>query len=928
MLGRPLEPSVDAPPTLNFGSLKRHKTLPRRSHVATESTPPRLTGQDCGIRHRSDQITYSSADRIKSWIPDVHIVPVIGKPLTPPINFRDDFQSWIDDAALRKREFVTKKEEVDSSGPTPLVNQSPPTPENTPPKKIHRAQAIASISRSDIQESRTESFKTAKEDQSSDDEGSREDSPSLHPSRQKWLRNAGLAKHKNVGLGLGLESEDEEPTLSETTPKGSLKGRDFVAFDGAWDAGMGDSKDVEVKEDPLKPVSHNTDYKRAHVVSEPTLDSPTLGTEPVSSLNKSLSLRHRVEKTRPNPRKASLERFAEQIKWPLKDEDQDRDSEIREMNNNRLSQASTTSTIVEAMVINSPPRRRQTLRRTSRMPDLNTPPQQSNRNSLVSNDFSLRRRLRRSESPDQELRKSFAESPDSILPSVARSQQDNGPAIPNRRSSLQSSASGSKGLSRTFSLASKQQSSRPTTAPEESIGYFDIPRPRDRRTMSIVIHTATPVKTEDKAKEVQQPISAKADSSPPSAPTSTEEPSTSTSITSTGLDAFYTPATPNAHQQPTLQLADAQELQILNADRPGTGEWSAMRPRSTMVTPFSLRSAHSSTPGTLEVNEATAISIYPHTNKSILVIQQMAGGSSSSPPERSAIIAGNANIALPASVTPVIQHDSPPRGELNSPLQNPRDPPQPPDFKIIPPTPANAPPSDPDIRRSPPRSPTRPNRLNAPMSTLKRAISARRPRSESFVAPFTRNFSLRGTAGTSNHRRTQTADEADTRLHPFWRPRGYEDGDSDSDSEFGNTGVLHESRMQAQPPSNWDGPPRRTMSLTRRFTDSMRLHHPARRPRPASMGHDQLSDFRRSDGGEEHNQMTGTKAPRQGYNVQSARFRQFAEKLERRREAKEEGKREARRKVLRGKIGVVNGNADKPANREGVIFSGEGGKFW
>jgi len=908
MPGRSLEPPMDETSTVLFGSLKGHKALPRRKHVVVEPTPTRQ-GVKEHVRSRSDRITYSSADRIKSWIPDpspIHVIPVVGVPLPTPINFRDDFQSWIDDAALRRGKFA-KGKACDSSGTIFRVQQSLPTPETTPPRKIHRAQAVASFSSyRTLSESRTESFKTARENQLSDDDDKPSRSPVLQSSRPKRLPTAEHDTHKDVGLGLGLESEDEEATPGQTTPRRSPPTQHFSAFDGAWDADMEDSKKDEVLTDPVKPAPFATGHRPLRRTSEPVSDSPTLGKELEASIKKSLSLRQRVEQSRHSPRKASTEKFAEQIKWPLKDNDFSLDSEVRDLDTKRLSQVSTTSTIVSAMVINSPPQRRQTLRRTSKMLDLATPP--SNRNSLISNDHSLRRRLRRSGSPDQELRKSFAsDSLDSFVPSEARSRQDLAPIIPQRRSSLQSSASGSKPLSNSFSLASRQLSSRPTTAPEDTVGYFDIPRPRDRRTMSVVVHAATPVNYVGNGTETK-PISNIGDSSPPSVPTSTEEPSTTTSATTAGLDAFYAPATPITRPDPPHHSSDGQEARTPSIDRLRTGDWSAMRPRSTMVTPFSLRSAHSSTPGTLEVSEATAISIYPHTNKSILVIQQMASGRGSVPEERSAIITGEANIALPG---PLSYHESPlepPRETLISPLQNPRDPPQPPDLRIIAPTPANGPPS-PEKSSTTTRIPARKSRFSAPVSSLKRTFSARRPRSQSLVAPFTRTFSLRGTAGTPR-RKSPIADGPDVKLHPFWRPRAYDDG-SDSDSEFGNTGYLNGSRVQPQ--ARVEAPPGRTMSLTRRLSNSLRYPHHARRQRPSSVTMASDSDHPYElgrphvweEGGRRNEEMGA-----HGYQVQFVGFRGVARLLEKRRKAKEEGEREKRRQWLREKIGPVgNGSA-------------------
>ena len=844
MPGKDLGVDVDVLPPLNLGSLKGHKILPRRKITIDDADYGRPIRQERRMRHKSEQISYSQAERIKSWIPEaspIQVIPVVGKPLTPPINFRDDFQSWINDVALRGRD-LTRTRKSDSPGTTPLVQQSPPTPETTPPK-YHRTRTAASRSSTrNTSDGRTESFKTAQENQSSDDESQHLDSPSNHPAREKWLRVTGLSEYKDVGLGLGLESADEGPT-----PR--IEHRNFGAFDGAWDVSDEDRQEGGSQEDHSSATSVPYDrrpHRRSRMPEPPTLDSPTLGQEAESSLKKTLSLRQRVEKTRHSVPKASTEKSTEQTSWPLKEDYFDIDAELREMNSKRLSQTSTASTVVEAMVIQSPPRRRQTLRHTLKMEDMNsiTPPPPSNRNSLNSNErSSLRRRLRRSGSPDQELRKSYAsaDTPESVGSNPSKARQDSVPAIafPDRISPFQSSASGSKHLSRTFSLNSHQQSSRPTTAPDESVGYFDVPPRRDRRTMSVVIHPSKPPKSESKPEKGVEPP-ALAHLSSPSVPTSSEV-SRSTSVTSGKMGTHYDPPTPAEQPHATLYLSDPPDEHNLSVDR-NMGEWSAFRPRSTLVTPFSLRSAHSSTPGTLEVNEATAISIYPHTNKSILVIQQMAGGSNSSPREQSAIIAGNANIALPGSITPIVHHQSPPREILNSPLQNPRDAPEPPDLRVIAPTPANGRPSS---EATPPMSsiPARTNRFSAPITSIKRAISARRL-SEGFVSPFARTFSLRGTASSPRRRRTISDDpEPGTKLHPFWRPRGFWDDvdDSDSDEEFGNTGFLTGSRRPSQ--STKETIPRRTASLTRRLRGSLRLSHSPKRVRRFSLSSELNQDL-------------------------------------------------------------------------------------
>ena len=847
MPGKDLGIGVDILPPLNLGSLKGHKILPRRKDILDDVEYGYPIRQEQRMRHKSDQISYSSAERIKSWIPEaspIQVIPVVGKPLTPPINFRDDFQSWINDVALRGRD-LTRARENDSPGSTPLVQQSPPTPVTTPPK-LHSVRTASRSSTRIASDSRPDSFKTAHENQSSDEESL--DSSSKHTSRERWLETTGLSKDRNVGLGLGLEAEDQGTTLGEVTPKQVPKHRDFGAFDGVGDASDEDRLDGGSQGGHSSATSVPYDrrnHKRSKMTEPPYLDSPTLGQEADSSLKKSLTLRQRVEKSRHSLSTTSNEKAAERIQRPLQEDYFDVETELCEMNNKRLSQASTASTVVEAMVIQSPPRRRQTLRHTVKMEDMNssTPPA-SNRNSLNSNErSSAHRRLRRSGSPDPELRKSYAsaDSPESVGLNIPKTRQDHAPAnvFPDRVSSLQSSAPDSKRVSRTFSLNSRQQSSRPTTAPDESVGYFDVSPRRDRRTMSVMMQQPSKQsKYEGKPDKVVEPPAA-AQVSSPSVPTSSEA-SRTTSAISAGVSTRYDPPTPADQPHATLYLSDPPDDHNLSVDR-NMGEWSAFRPRSTLVTPFSLRSARSSTPGTLEVNEATAISIYPHTNKSILVIQQMAGGSDSSPREKSAIIAGNANIALPGSITPIIHHQSPPREIVNSPLQNPRDAPQPPDLRVIAPTPANGRPSS-EATSPIPSTPARTNRFSTPITSIKRAISARR-HSDSFVSPFARKFSLRGTGGVPRRRRTLTDDPGpESKLHPFWRPRGFwnDVDDSDSDEEFGNTGYLTGSRRPSQ--SIKESTPRGT-PLSRRLRGPLRLPHSPQQLRRLSVSSDVNQDL-------------------------------------------------------------------------------------
>ena len=453
-------------------------------------------------------------------------------------------------------------------------------------------------------------------------------------------------------------------------------------------------------------------------------------------------------------------------------------------------------------------------------------------------------------------------------------------------------------------MAFLQQPLRPNTAPEEAAGYFDLPH-RERPLITAALPSSSVPKSNRKTMKNPSPTVVAQGST--SAGLGDQE-ILGTPAKSAYVDVFTTPGQPQA----VIHLSEPSEVQGMSLDRSRSGEWSALRPRSALVTPFSLRSAHSSTPGTLEVNEATAISIYPHTNQSILVIQQMTGGDSNDPPGHSAIIAGNANIALPLQAAlPIISHS---RQPLNSPLKNPREPPQPPDFKIIPPTPANVPQS-PETETQ--HSTSARNRLSGPIGVVKRALSVRRY-SETFVTPITRSLSRRNTVPT---RRPGVSDNPDNKLHPFWRPRGFWDGlsDSDSDSEFGNVGFLasspppadfhlrknsHSTQAAAQGLS-------RSTSLTRRLTDSLGFNQFRRNTWSQSEGSHRV--FKKTSYGSlnrsyefirPERRRQGT-MPKMGYRVHFVGFKNLAVRMENAKVRREEGKRERIRERIRGSIGVV-----------------------
>ncbi|KAL1636331.1 hypothetical protein SLS56_001311 [Neofusicoccum ribis] len=245
-------------------------------------------------------------------------------------------------------------------------------------------------------------------------------------------------------------------------------------------------------------------------------------------------------------------------------------------------------------------------------------------------------------------------------------------------------------------------------------------------------------------------------------------------------------------------------------DRGTSGDRSYLSPESPMLlhsgrtsldrarhhnttTPFSQLSDTAE----LEVSEATAVSIYPHNNHSLLVVQQVARTNSNSNSNSNTSSSHRRTVSSPPlsrEVSPPIltfnpatppqqlmDSDTAANGFVDSPLKNPRKPPEPPAFKIIPPTPAEELERDPmseSIVASNPSPPTRrqslAKRARRYSDTILNPIFAR-------TASVTKRNSPRGQVPTVGNAKQAK----DNNLHPFWRPRGFwDDFDSESEDEW------------------------------------------------------------------------------------------------------------------------------------------------
>lgn len=916
----------------NHSLLKAHKVLPRRRDC---SPPLHLQTPDLAIRGTRPRLHNSSvgASRIISTVTPTAVTspgPTPSLPLTPPSNCHEAFVGDSDPAISPTRRTKHAAQASEDTGVTTPINQrSPPTPDITPPS----AQSDATVLLRPMQpnpSSRAESFRTAREHQwSSDEEGQTSGSSSPLVTRQKWLDATRPARLREIGLGLGLQLDEE----GETTPTAKQPGKpvaasDFVTFDGSWGSDLGEEHDLSGRQWKLDLAKVDTieDSTRQSSRTSPQEQSPISTANDTGaalpSEKRGLRLRDRIRNNRHGLASSSTERFAEQIGWPLNPDDVSLDMQL-DVDKRRFSAMSGTSTIVEALVVDTPPQRRRTLRHTGKnlaLRSSSSPIHQSSRGSTKSNEQLPRlahRNVKHTERGNSD-RNSIAsetfvsaasnvakagrnryscasETSTNATSEIARPRPESIPVlvIPERRSSLSSSAESSRRASRSLSRSSGHKHLQNNPGRDEAEGYFDIPR-RHSRTLSESQPSSANSRSERRKRRDFAPIIPRRSSSL-SAPTS-RNPSRATSLTSASLklrDAVHDQGL--SLSQPPPQLPRPSEPSVANPDRTG-GEWSSLRPQSALITPFSQHSIQSSTPGTLEVSEATAISIYPHNNRSILVVQQRARR--------------DCRQLAVSKITPEQIDDTPEwteddhlnhraigmaRAQVDSPLQNPREPPKPPEFKVIPPTPAVLTPASEVNRQLGRRPSTSDGSQNTvgPLSLVKRALSNRRY-SESFVSPFTRSLSKKATA---TNPRPSVGEDKDSKLHPFWRPRGFWDDLSDSDSDFGNDGFMIGNTLGLRQRSAVSGP----MTLARRLTG---LSAP-RRSESTGVRRKQSYGSLRNQHLQKDNQMQSTDLARGSPSFQITAWKSLQDRLEKRKAQREEARREKERARLRKSIGTM-----------------------
>lgn len=761
---------------------------------------------------------------------------------------------------------------------TPPNQRSPPTPDVTPPQQARRLKPFRPLLSDRVPskattDSRTASFKTAREDPYSSDEDRRSTlRPALASERdsQSTIRQASSESKqqkepKSVGLGLGLESDDN---LTPNTKQ------EFGTFDGDWGSTADSASEVEQEWDDnldrnvtVRKTRAQTNmdrgnarqYRMPEVLEEVTI-SPTNATKILRTM--SLHENPRVQSLSREVLERRTLRNASSTSEPAIATDHRRHS--------GMSSKSAVSTVVEAILVDTPPPKQRTLRHVKKhtsLRDAHPPPSASS--SGTSSIIAPPLRRYKTRIGDDGLR------PESYSSSATASSVADGKArrevwrsggipvvvIPERSTSMRTPtlrSTSSRRTQRSISLGPPPQSNQ---LRGDLTASYDRPPQRGRAMslsdgeypfdeLTIDYPPVVPRRTSSLSASTSRNNSrgnsrsnSRSNSCEPSlvgsgSGSGTGSGSRSASLTTESLRLHnamqeqqarnrvpqvtvrHVPSIPEVeyiaaeydhsdsrHLQPVASMESHKDGfdhdHRLHVDHNGD-LWLGKR-LTSHNTPFSQASID--TNGThlsaAEVSEALAVSIYPHQNKSVVIVDHPRKSwpadtlQDEQPPATAATTATNqeptAAVDKPSITTtgPDGEAVTPPQPQLSledvdSPLRNPRRPPEPPAIKLTPATPSGLTPATDKMKMLG-------NYFEATgqekrPSLVRRAFSLRRSsegggRESGFLS---RTLSLSRTLRKDtvenpgldheqdpNRIQYPSADDPppeEDRLHPFWRP--------------------------------------------------------------------------------------------------------------------------------------------------------------
>lgn len=747
--------ALNGPSHVDRSLLKGHKSLPRRRQARPSIEMP-------------DNIPHvdTKDDMVNGG--DMPVTPTL--PLTPPNQVQEDAQQ---DSPPRLNGQPSLPLSLRNMA-TPATGShqfSPPTPDVTPPRAKDTTPKTRPVfaSLQSSMSSRADSFQTARENISDDDT-----IDGLYPSAHSLIiqkRQRSFPEPSPLANGFDSISNstgDEQDMAAEDTTETGRVGKNSET-----------TRQNHVKRTtrlassplPKSQVKVRSSQRRQNSTAP---KKENLEAAPPEKKKEHRSMRN----TRQSPEPADLDKVDESSGSDLTNTEQ---KLMDRVNTWRHSGASFTSTI-EAMVIETSPPKQRTLRHTEKRTSLrsvSSPQPRSTRTSTESNGDSSHRLVHKSGRISNENRNSVAS--DMSVPvsftSTNREVHEVIPVVvvPQRRSSLKSSAPSTRNQSVVPSTASscrKASVSRSRASDQHP--------PQRSRTMSDAASSAAGQNgRESRGRGIgRPPIPAR--SSSLSAPTSRNN-SRTTSLTSESLRrhteqmqlAFEVPP----HNKPSDVLPSPRIVlnegsDPANADTPVSAfPQRNVEDMERLHAPslyFTQSSVVSSSPGPIEINEATMVTYFPHNNDSLLVIN-----SYMQPESRAVKALRGQDLSEPIALrTP--EHSTAVL-DVESPLRNPRTPPVPPTHRAVLPEPVDSrQPRNADLSRQ------GSNRLSRGFGSVKRALSARRNSDGVRPQPLTRSLSVR----SAKSRRAEKA--RDSQLYSFWRPRGFwDDFDSSPNNERG-----------------------------------------------------------------------------------------------------------------------------------------------
>ncbi|KAI8957770.1 hypothetical protein F5Y11DRAFT_67218 [Daldinia sp. FL1419] len=906
------EPLSDRP-TLGKPSeraFKKHKVLPHPRGGRPESTARNRHSRDLSIDSTSTPESYINAEVEGLSTPSnpghdespsvkaPGLGPVL--PPTPPAHSRTSSENH----SIRPSSptYVSTPVQnaanvsVSTTPRTPPYQASPPTPDVTPPQAERRSRPprpiLADRIPSKATDSRTGSFTTAQENLDSSEEDDKSTPRAVLSSTKaaqivaRRLIDARQKKGQDIGLGLGLESDEN------LTPK--TKG-EFSAFDGEWGSTSPNEQEWDHKHGNLivekRRAQAGVNGQKPEVVEDVTV-TPTNATRAL----RSMSLSDRLH-AHPSP----SPEFANKGKgWTVPSTSESSVStDVRRSSG--MSSKSTVSTVVEAILVETPPQMRKTLRHVRKQPALRDSSSEVSPSSSSAN-TSLNTSLRQAEISqrasaarrmvDGTVRSESLTSTGTVNSIASRKARrevwKNGGipvvVIPDRKASIK--ATGPSSLRSTSSHHSRRSNSLSSAPPssfkaKDLTPYFNRPSRRGR-SMS---ESEGSVQVEELTMDYPPIVPIRRSSL--SAPTSRNGSRTGSrtgSLTAESLkahDAFLEQESKQQQQQQQQQ----RQLPQVTVERAPPVEYMSSHPDQRQLepapsveshkdavhdhkplldnngdpffgkrltahnTPFSQASVETNgTHSVADISEAMAVSIFPHQNKSVLMVHHMSKpvdpvlaanalqGSESAQPEyvtEAENILDNPKIITsgPDSVPATPPQHQFSMDDVDSPLRNPRAPPEPPAIKFIPATPSGLTPAtekEKMLGNYFEETQKRP-------SLVRRAFSLRKSTDNVRPSGFlSRTLSLsrgikRETAENpildknrdTKRQQYPTAEDPppdETKLHPFWRPAfddDLEDYDYDYDDDWARDVPAEVDKLYRYPPI--DNRPARRRSLSERM---------------------------------------------------------------------------------------------------------------